>query len=111
MLLGPDRAQETIRKALAMGADTATHLKVPDYVEVDRHATAVHLAGFLRSHEFDVLALGMQAQDTGAGLTGSMVAARLELPYDTNAVRLSYDGDRVIVERQGDAGKEVLAIA
>ncbi len=111
VLLGPERAQETIRKALAMGADSATHLIVADDAELDSHATAVLLAGFLQSHEFDVLTFGKQSQDTDAGLTGSMVAARLDLPYATNAVGLSFDGDRLIVERQGDAGKEVLAIA
>ena len=50
VLLGPERAQETIRKALAMGADSATHLIVADDAELDSHATAVLLAGFLQSH-------------------------------------------------------------
>ena len=111
VLVGPERASETIRKALAMGAAAATHLKAPADAVLDSHATARILADFLRGHDFDVLAFGKQAQDTDAGLTGGMVAALLDLPYATNAVGLSLEAERLIIERQGDSGREVLAIA
>lgn len=110
VLVGPERAQETIRKALAMGASSAVHLKVPDGSVLDSYATARILADFYAERDFDIIACGKQAQDTDAGLTGGMLAAMLELPYATNAVGLEVNGEEVIVTRQGDTGKESIAL-
>jgi electron transfer flavoprotein beta subunit len=89
--LGPERAQETIRKALAMGAASAVHLKVPDGADLDSRSVAGILADFFRDREVDVISLGKQAQDSDAGLTGSMLAALLDLPFATNAVGLDIE--------------------
>ncbi len=110
VLVGPERAQEALRKALAMGADTAVHLKVPEGTKLDSHATAQILADFYRDHEFDVIACGKQSQDSDAGLTGSMLAAMLDLPYATNAVGLAIEGEELVVTRQGDTGSESIAL-
>lgn len=111
VLVGPPRAQEAIRKALAMGAESAVHLQVDEDVEHDSRAYAELLADHLRGRNFDVLACGKQAQDTDAGLTGSMLAELLDLPYASNAVGLDIDNDRLVVTRQGDAGQEEIAIS
>lgn len=110
VLVGPARAQETIRKALAMGADSAIHLKTDDATELDSRGYAEVLADFLRDERFDVVACGKQAQDTDAGLTGSMLAEMLHLPYASNAVGLALDHDRLVVRRQGDAGQEEIVL-
>lgn len=111
VLVGGDRAQETLRKALAMGADTAIHLKVPDGSRLCSHATARILSDFYRDREYDVIACGKQSQDTDAGLAGSMLAAMLGLPYATNAVGIDIDGDEMVVTRQGDTGAETLGLS
>jgi electron transfer flavoprotein beta subunit len=110
LLVGPERAGETVRKALAMGAHRGTHLVTPEGTALDSAAVAALLADALRQSEYDVVLTGKQAQDTDAGLAGGMLAEHLGLPYATNAVGLALEGSDVVVTRQGDAGQEVLAL-
>jgi electron transfer flavoprotein beta subunit len=110
VLAGPERAGETVRKALAMGADTGTHLVLPEGTELDSVAAASLLADYLRGATYDIVLTGKQSQDTDAGLAGSMLAERLGLPYVTNAVGLAREGDSLVVTRQGDAGQEIIAL-
>ncbi len=110
LLIGPERATETIRKALAMGAARGIHLVVPEDAALDSAAVAGLLAGHLGEADYDVIATGKQAQDTDSGLAGSMLAERLGRPYASNAVGLSVEGDTLVVTRQGDAGQEVIAL-
>ncbi|HYE58720.1 MAG TPA: electron transfer flavoprotein subunit beta/FixA family protein [Rhodothermales bacterium] len=110
VLVGPERATETIRKALAMGAERGTHLVVPDGTELDSAAVAKLLAEHLRDQSYDAILTGKQAQDTDAGLAGAMLATHLGLPYATNAVGLAQEGDTLVVTRQGDAGQEVIVL-
>ncbi len=110
LLIGPERATETIRKALAMGAARGTHLVVPEGTELDSAAVSKLLADHLGGSTYDVIATGKQAQDTDSGLAGAMLAERLGRPYATNAVGLAIDGDTLIVTRQGDAGQEIIAL-
>lgn len=110
VLVGPERAGETIRKALAMGADRGTHLLVPEGTELDSAAAAALLADYLKGASYDVVLTGKQSQDTDAGLAGAMLAQLLGLPYVTNAVGLARDADALLVTRQGDVGQEMIAL-
>ena len=110
VLVGPSQARETIRKALAMGADSAVHLCVEDGTALDARAVAQMLSDHLAGESFDVIACGKQAQDTDEGLTGSMLAELLGLPFVANAVGLDVDGDRIVVVRQGDAARETVLL-
>lgn len=110
VLIGPEKAKETIRKALAMGADKGTHIITEDENSFDSFAYAQILAGYFKDHEYDYIFCGKQSQDTDSGLTGSMLAAFLSLPYTTNAVGLEMaDGD-LTAKRQGDSGQEIIEI-
>ncbi|MGA1494754.1 MAG: electron transfer flavoprotein subunit beta/FixA family protein [Rhodothermales bacterium] len=108
VLVGGPGATETIRKALAMGATGATHLVTED--ATDSHAVALLLSDHFSQADYDVILTGKQSQDSDAGLAGSMLAARLDLPYATNAVGLAIEGEKLIVTRQGDVGQEVIAL-
>ena len=110
LLIGPERAAETVRKALAMGAARGTHLVVPDDAQLDSGAVSEILARHLDGHDYDVIAAGKQAQDTDAGLAGGMLAERLGLPFATNAVGLAEEDGTLVVTRQGDAGQEIIAL-
>ena len=110
VLIGPESARETIRKALAMGAHSATHIIKEDVSELDSKAVSAILAAHLIKESFDVIATGKQSQDSDAGLAGSMLAERLGLPYASNAVGLALEGETLVVTRQGDSGQEVLAV-
>ena len=110
VLIGPDSAKETIRKALAMGADSATHIVTAPDANIDSAGFSRILADHFQGSDHDVILCGKQAQDTDAGLTGSMLAQRLGLPYTTNAVGLAIEAGTLIVTRQGDAGQELIAL-
>lgn len=110
VLVGPDKAKETIRKALAMGADKATHITTNGDEDYDSATYAKILATFFEDKEYDVIACGKQSQDTDAGLTGSMLAEHLDLPYATNAVGLSIEDSELVVKRQGDSGQEIIGL-
>ncbi|WP_397547783.1 electron transfer flavoprotein subunit beta/FixA family protein [Rhodothermus marinus] len=107
--IGPASVSETIRKALAMGAERAYHIEV-DPSGWDSATVATVLAAFFRDRSYDAIFTGKQAQDTDAGLTGTMLAERLGLPYVSNAVGLACEDGRLIVTRQGDAGREIIEL-
>lgn len=115
VLIGPEKAGETIRKSLAMGADRGVHILSEDG---DREnfdsATYAHILSTFfsnREQEYDYIFCGKQSQDTDAGLTGGMLAEQLGLPFVTNAVGLDMEGENLIVKRQGDAGQEILELS
>lgn len=108
--IGPAKAKETIRKALAMGAGKATHILTSGDENYDSAVYAAILADFFKDKEYDVISCGKQSQDTDAGLTGGMLAAKLDLPYATNAVGLSIENEKLVVKRQGDSGQEIIEL-
>ena len=110
VLVGGARASETIRKALAMGADTGVHLLVPDDAPLDSGAVTALLADHYREASPDVILAGKQSQDTDAGLVGGMLAEALGRPYVTNAVGLAQEGEALVVTRQGDRGQEIIEL-
>lgn len=110
VLIGPDKAKETLRKALAMGADKGSHIVTSGNEDYDSFAYAKILSSFFKDKEYDFISCGKQSQDTDAGLTGSMLAEMLGLPYTTNAVGLDADGNALTVKRQGDIGQEIIKL-
>ena len=90
--VGPAKAAETLRKALAMGADSAVHISTEGHEganDLDSFSYAMILAAYYGDQQYDALFLSKQSQDTDAGLTGSMVAELLGLPYVSNAVGIT----------------------
>lgn len=110
VLIGPDKAKETIRKALAMGADSGHHIVLEDTSNLDSAAFAVILKAFFEKQSYDVIATGKQSQDSDAGLTGAMLATHLSLPYAANAVGMHAENGKIVVKRQGDVGQEMLEL-
>ena len=110
VLIGGQKASETIRKALAMGADTGVHLLVPDDADLDSTTVTMLLADHYTAAQPDVILAGKQSQDTDAGLVGGMLAEALDRPYVTNAVGLAREGDALVVTRQGDRGQEIIEL-
>jgi electron transfer flavoprotein beta subunit len=107
---GPSGAEEVLRKALALRADEAV-LVVNDVVShPDPAFVARALAAAIRKlGEFDVVMLGREAGDWGAGQTGGLVAEELGLPCISFAETLApgSSSERVQVKRQTDSGFEV----
>jgi len=108
--VGPEDVTETIRKALAMGADRAVHLSVDGDEAYDARAYADVLSGYYADTDVDALFCGKQSQDTDAALTGPMLAALLDWPYAANVVDIDVEDSGLVVERQGDAGTEMIEL-
>ncbi|HVM43432.1 MAG TPA: electron transfer flavoprotein subunit beta/FixA family protein, partial [Gemmatimonadales bacterium] len=108
--LGPDAAQETIRGALAMGADRGILLKA-DKVPADALAVARALAAELKDGGWDLVLFGKLAVDDYNHGVGPMTAELLGLPCVTAAVKLELEGGRGVAEREVEGGMEVVEFA
>jgi electron transfer flavoprotein beta subunit len=106
--LGGQKCEETLRTALAFGADRAIHIKEDSEVQPLTAATA--LAAVFKKEEAKLFLLGKQAIDDDANQTGQMVAALLELAQATFASKVEIEGDKVKVTREVDAGLETLEV-
>ena len=104
--LGPDSAQETIRTALAMGADRGLHLKT-DGQPYDTLAVAQALAAELKG--YDVILLGKMAIDDYNHAMGPALAELLGLPCVSAVTSLAIDGTKGTAEREVEGGVEVLS--
>jgi electron transfer flavoprotein beta subunit len=109
--IGPDRAAEALRKALAMGADKAIHVNDPAAEGSDSFGFARILAAVAKKAAYDLILAGKQSQDTDMGGTGPMLAALLDWPVVANVIELeAATAQKFTVERQGHAGREVIEV-
>ena len=104
--LGPAAAQETIRTALAIGADRGVLLQV-DRIPPDGFVVAQALAAELKSGDYDLILFGKLAIDDYNHQVGPMVAELLGLPCVTAIVRLELAGGEGVAEREIEGGVEV----
>jgi electron transfer flavoprotein beta subunit len=102
--MGPDRATETIRKALSMGADKAVHVLDDALHGSDAAATATALAAALGKAPFDLVILGSESTDARMSVVPAMLAEILGLPQLTFANKVEVDGGTVRIQRQTDDG-------
>lgn len=105
--LGGDAAQETIRTALAMGADRGVLLKT-DRRDLDPLVTARALAGELEGGGFDLILFGKLAIDDYSHAVGTMVAELLGLPCVTAVAHLELAEGKGVAEREIEGGIEVV---
>ena len=103
--LGSDRAEEAIRRALAMGASRALHLADPAFQDGDAAATARALAAAIAPEEPDLVLTGLQSDDAGWAQTGVILAARLGWPSATLIMEIEPPKDgRIKVKRELEGG-------
>ncbi len=108
LTMGPEAAAETIRKALSMGADKAVHLSDPALHGSDAIQTSYALAKVLGTLAFDLVVLGSESTDARMSVLAPMLAERLGLPQLSLARKVEVDGTAVRIERQTDAGYDVV---
>jgi electron transfer flavoprotein beta subunit len=106
--IGPAQAQETLRTALAMGADRAILVKTDDLVEP--LAVAKILKGVVQAENPEIVILGKQAIDDDCSQTGQMLAALWGRPQATFASKVEINGDVARVTREVDAGLETIEV-
>src|SRR5438067_5639891 len=100
--IGPQQAAETIRTALAMGADRGILVKVDGPVEP--LAVAKILKAIVDAEQPGLVILGKQAIDDDCNQTGQMLAALLDWPQGTFASKVVLDRDRILVTRECGCG-------
>ncbi|HYI49929.1 MAG TPA: electron transfer flavoprotein subunit beta/FixA family protein [Allosphingosinicella sp.] len=106
--IGPAKATETLRTALAMGADRAILIQTDD--ELEPLAVAKLLAKVTEEEEPSLVILGKQAIDDDSNQTGQMLAALLGWPQGTFASKVEVSGDKVEVTREVDGGLETVKL-
>jgi len=106
--IGPAQASETIRTALAMGADRGILVKAEGAVEP--LAVAKILKGIVEAEQPGLVILGKQAIDDDSNQTGQMLSALLGWPQGTFASKLVIDGDAAAVTREVDGGLQTVKL-
>ena len=109
--VGPAKAQETLRSALAMGADRAILVQVEDDVDVEPLAVAKILKAIADEEQPGLVMLGKQAISDDSNQTGQMLAALMDRPQGTFANTVEVEGDHVTVKREIDGGLETVKLA
>jgi electron transfer flavoprotein beta subunit len=105
--VGPEKAQETLRTALAMGADRAILIVAED---VEPLGVAKLLAKVMDEEQPGLVILGKQAIDDDSNQTGQMLAALTGRPQGTFASAVVVEGDSVNVTREVDGGSETVSL-
>src|SRR5687767_8318263 len=105
--VGPDSVQETLRKAMSMGADRAVHLKA-DTPVFDGLAVARALSAELKSGAFDLILFGKYAFDTSASIVGTATGELLGLPSVTAVSKLDIANGRGTARREIEGAGEIV---
>jgi electron transfer flavoprotein beta subunit len=107
--VGPAKAQETLRTALAMGADRAILVETEE--EVEPLAVAKILKAIADEEAPGLVILGKQSISDDSNQTGQMLAALMGRPQGTFANTVAVDGDAVVVKREVDGGLQTVKLA
>ena len=101
---GPAEAAQTIREALAKGADRAIHIETGEAADFDPLATARVLAAGLKPEAPDLILTGLQSDDLGYGQTGVILAELLSLPHATIIMQVEKQDGGIRVKRELEDG-------
>ncbi len=102
--LGPERAAQALKEALAKGADRAWHLDDPAFQNLDAYATARVLAAAVARENPDLVLTGLQADDDGFAQTGVILAEMLGWPHATIIMEIQASEKALKVKRELEAG-------
>jgi electron transfer flavoprotein beta subunit len=101
---GPARAVQTIREALAKGADRAIHIEAGDWGALDTLGVAKLLSAAAALEKPDLILTGLQSDDLGSGQTGVVMAELLGLPHSTIIMRVEVREGAIRVKRELENG-------
>jgi electron transfer flavoprotein beta subunit len=106
--MGPAKAQDALRKALAMGADRAVLISDDAAAGADLVATSTALATALEREGADLIVFGQQAGDSDGAVLPAAVADRLRLPVVSQAAEVTHADGKLTVKRQTEFGYDVI---
>jgi electron transfer flavoprotein beta subunit len=108
--LGPERVESALKDMLALGADEAVRVWDPAFGGLDARGTATVLAAALGKLPYRMIWAGWKGVDDDQGLVPIYLAQALGLPHASFVVALELDGDRAVVRREVEGGREVMSL-
>ena len=102
--MGPERVKQTIKEALAKGADRGIHISDAEFYKLDPLASARSLAAAIEKENFDLILTGLQSDDQGFGQTGVLLAELLGRPHATIIMSIEVEGSHMKLKRELEAG-------
>jgi electron transfer flavoprotein beta subunit len=102
--MGPERAKQTIKEALAKGADRGIHIADAEFYKLDPLGAARSLAAAVEKENFDLLLTGLQSDDQGFGQTGVLLAELLGRPHATIIMAIEVADGRMKLKRELESG-------
>jgi len=102
--MGPERVKQTIKEALAKGADRGVHIADDNAHTLDPLGAAKSLASAIEREKPDLVLTGLQSEDQGFGQTGVLLAELLGRPHATIIMQIDAQGDGLRVKRELEAG-------
>jgi electron transfer flavoprotein beta subunit len=102
--MGPEKAEEAVRKALAMGVDSAVLVADAALAGSDAQATAYVLAEALKTVQWDLVIFGLRSTDGETGCVPAAVAERLGVPLLSTLAKVEVDGSTLKVHRETELG-------
>ncbi|MGW9048489.1 electron transfer flavoprotein subunit beta/FixA family protein [Streptomyces lydicus] len=111
LTVGPEDANDALRKALSMGADKAVHVEDDDLHGTDALGTSLVLAKAIEKTGYDLVVCGMASTDGTMGVLPALLAERLNVPQVTQLSEVSVADGKVTGRRDGDTASEQLQAA
>jgi electron transfer flavoprotein beta subunit len=102
--MGPERVKQTIKEALAKGADRGIHIADDQFAQLDPLGAASTLAAAMKSESADLILTGLQSDDHGFGQTGVLLAALLDRPHATIIMAIEASEGKLKLKRELEAG-------
>ena len=103
--MGPERVKQTIKEALAKGADRGIHIADDHFAQLDPLGSAKSLAAAIQKEKADLILTGLQSDDQGFGQTGVLLAALLDRPHATIIMAIEVqDAAKLKLKRELEAG-------
>jgi electron transfer flavoprotein beta subunit len=102
--MGPERVKQTIKEALAKGADRGVHIRDDDFAQLDPLGSAKALAAAIKKEKAELVLTGLQSDDHGFGQTGVLLAALLDLPHATIIMQIEIQDAKMRLKRELEAG-------
>jgi electron transfer flavoprotein beta subunit len=102
--MGPERVKQTIKEALAKGADRGIHIADDNFAQLDPLGSAKSIAAAIKQQKVDLVLTGLQSDDHGFGQTGVLLAGLLDVPHATIIMAIEVDGQKMKLKRELEAG-------
>jgi len=102
--MGPERVKQTVKEALAKGADRGIHIVDDNFSQLDPLGSASALVAAVKNENADLILTGLQSDDQGFGQTGVLLAALLDQPHATIIMAIEASAGKLKLKRELEAG-------